>query len=155
MKFNVCIMLCILMTPHVHIWMVYIVKMQFQMPMHMYIDSNNKYIQQNWIHSHQLYVKCPGSNECIHTHSNLAKSGIWSIDCEIWDMGYWGVKNLGYGIFGVKNLGYGILGGKKSGIWAPLCHPPPPLINTGRIKVMKLVHLIFCWLCSEYYQVHM
>ena len=31
------------MTPHVHIWMVYIVKMQFQMPMHMYIDSNNKY----------------------------------------------------------------------------------------------------------------
>ena len=47
------------------------------------------------------------SNECIHTHSNLAKSGIWSIDCEIWDMGYWGVKNLGYGI----------LGGKKSGIW--------------------------------------
>ena len=71
------------------------------------------------------------SNECIHTHSNLAKSGIWSIDCEIWDMGYWGVKNLGYGIlgpfggkkiwdmgyWGVKNLGYGI--------WAPLCHPPP------------------------------
>ena len=45
------------MTPHVHIWMVYIVKMQFQMPMCMYIDSNNKYIQQNWIHSHQLYVK--------------------------------------------------------------------------------------------------
>ena len=32
-------------------------------------------------------------------------------------MGYWGVKNLGYGILGVKNLGYGILGGKKSGIW--------------------------------------
>ena len=57
MKFNVAIMLCILMTPHAHIWMVYIVKMQFQMPMHMYIDSNNKYIQQNWIHSHQLYVK--------------------------------------------------------------------------------------------------
>ena len=57
------------------------------------------------------------SNECIHTHSNLAKYGIWSIDCEIWDMGYWGVKNLGYGILGVKNLGYGILGGKKSGIW--------------------------------------
>ena len=43
------------MTPHVHMWMVY---MQFQMPMYMYIDSNNKYIQQqNWIHSHQLYVK--------------------------------------------------------------------------------------------------
>ena len=57
------------------------------------------------------------SNECIHTHSNLAKYGIWSIDCEIWDMGYWGVKHLGYGILGVKNLGYGILGGKKSGIW--------------------------------------
>ena len=47
------------MTPHVHIWMVYIVKMQFQMPngMYMYIDSNNTYIQQNWIHSHKLYVK--------------------------------------------------------------------------------------------------
>ena len=26
----------------------------------------------------------------------------------IWDMGYWGVKNLGYGIRGLKNLGYGI-----------------------------------------------
>ena len=67
------------------------------------------------------------SNECIHTHSNLAKSGIWSIDCEIWDMGYWGVKNLGYGILGVKNLGYGILGGKKSGIWdmsTPVSSPP-------------------------------
>ena len=67
------------------------------------------------------------SNECIHTHSNLAKSGIWSIDCEIWDMGYWGVKNLGYGILGVKNLGYGILGGKKSGIWdmgTPVSPPP-------------------------------
>ena len=51
------------------------------------------------------------SNECIDTHSNLAKSGIWSIDCEIWDMGYWGLKNLGYGILGLKNLGYGILGG--------------------------------------------
>ena len=47
------------MTPHVHIWMVllYIVKMQSQMPMYMYIDSNNKYIQYNWIHSHQLNVK--------------------------------------------------------------------------------------------------
>ena len=72
------------------------------------------------------------SNECIHvhTHSNLEKSGIWSIDCEIWDMGYWGVKNLGYGILGVKNLGYGILGGKKSGIWdmgTPVS--PPPLIR--------------------------
>ena len=67
------------------------------------------------------------SNECIHAHSNLAKSGIWSIDCEIWDMGYWGVQNLGYGILGVKNLGYGILGVKNRGygIWAPLCHPPP------------------------------
>ena len=67
------------------------------------------------------------SNECIHAHSNLAKSGIWSIDCEIWDMGYWGVKNLGYGILGVKNLGYGILGGKKSGIWdmgTPVSPPP-------------------------------
>ena len=67
------------------------------------------------------------SNECIHTHSNLAKSGIWSIDCEIWDMGYWGVKNLGYGILGVQNLGYGILGGKKSGIWdmgTPVSPPP-------------------------------
>ena len=67
------------------------------------------------------------SNECIHTHSNLAKYGIWSIDCEIWDMGYWGVKNLGYGILGVKNLGYGILGGKKSGIWdmgTPVSPPP-------------------------------
>ena len=40
-----------------YIFEMYIVKMQFQMPMHMYIDSNNKYIQQNWIHSHQLYVK--------------------------------------------------------------------------------------------------
>ena len=71
------------------------------------------------------------SNECIHTHSNLAKSGIWSIDCEIWDMGYWGVKNLGYGILGVKNLGYGILGGKKSGIWdmgTPVS--PPPIRQT-------------------------
>ena len=67
------------------------------------------------------------SNECIHIHSNLANSGIWSIDCEIWDMGYWGVKNLGYGILGVKNLGYGILGGKKSGIWdmgTPVSPPP-------------------------------
>ena len=62
------------------------------MPMYMYIDS--------------ILTNCM-SNECIHTHSNLAKSGIWSIDCEIWDMGYWGVKNLGYGI----------LGAKKSGIW--------------------------------------
>ena len=72
------------------------------------------------------------SNECIHTHSNLAKSGIWSIDCEIWDMGYWGLKNLGYGILGLKNLGYGILGGKKSGIWdmgTPVS--PPPL--AGRL----------------------
>ena len=70
------------------------------------------------------------SNECIHAHSNLAKSGIWSIDCEIWDMGYWGVKNMGYGIFGVKNLGYGILGGKKYGIWdmgTPVSPPPPPI----------------------------
>ena len=67
------------------------------------------------------------SNECIHTHSNLAKSGIWSIDYEIWDMGYWGVKNLGYGILGVKNLGYGILGGKISWIWdmgTPVSPPP-------------------------------
>ena len=32
------------MTPHVHIWMVYIVKLQFQMRMYKYIDSNNKYI---------------------------------------------------------------------------------------------------------------
>ena len=67
------------------------------------------------------------SNECIHTHSNLAKSGIWSIDCEIWDMGNWGVKNLGYGILGVKNLGYGILGRTKSGIWdmgTPVSSPP-------------------------------
>ena len=67
------------------------------------------------------------SNECIHTRSNLAKSGIWSIDCEIWDMGYWGVTNLGYGILGLKNLGYGILGGKKSGIWdmgTPVSSPP-------------------------------
>ena len=61
------------------------------------------------------------SNECtcIHTHSNLAKSGIWSIDCEIWDMRYWGVKNMGYGI----------LGGKKYGIWdmgTPVSPPPPP-----------------------------
>ena len=47
------------------------------------------------------------SNECIHAHSNLAKSGIWSIDCEIWDMGYWGVKKSG--IWDI--------GGKKSGIW--------------------------------------
>ena len=52
-----------------------------------------------------ILINCM-SNECIHAHYNLAKSGIWSIDCEIWDMGYWGVKNLGYGI------------------WAPLCHPP-------------------------------
>ena len=28
----------------------------------------------------------------------------------IWDMGYWGVINLGYGIRGLKNLGYGIWG---------------------------------------------
>ena len=42
---------------YIIIWMVYIVKMQLQMPMHMHIDSNNKYIQHNWIHSHQLYVK--------------------------------------------------------------------------------------------------
>ena len=74
------------------------------------------------------------SNECIHTHSNLAKYGIWSIDCEIWDMGYWGVKNLGYGILGVKNLGYGILGGKKSGIWdmgTPVSPPPPQKVLTS------------------------
>ena len=72
------------------------------------------------------------SNECIHTHSNLAKFGIWSIDCEIWDMGYWGVKHLGYGILGVKNLGYGILGGKKSGICdmgTPTVSTPPPPWN--------------------------
>ena len=59
------------------------------------------------------------SNECIHAHSNLAKSGIWSIDCEIWDMGYWGVKNLGYGILGGKkiwDMGYG----------HPCVTPPPP-----------------------------
>ena len=70
------------------------------------------------------------ANECIHTHSNVAKSGIWSIDCEIWDMGHWGVKNLGYGILGVKNLGYGILWGTKSEIWdmgTPVSPPPPPL----------------------------
>ena len=84
-----------------------------------------------------ILINCM-SNECIHTHSNLAKSGIWSIDCEIWDMGYWGVKNLGYGILGVKNLGYGILGGKKSGIWdmgTPVSPPPPhcsrPEVPTG------------------------
>ena len=71
------------------------------------------------------------SNDCIHTHSNLAKSGIWSIDCEIWDMGYWGVKNLGYGILGVKNLGYGILGGKKSGIWDMGTPVSPPPIETS------------------------
>ena len=72
------------------------------------------------------------SNECIHTHSNLAKSGIWSIDCEIWDMGYWGVKNLGYGILGVQNLGYGILGSKKCGIWdmgTPVSPPPPQYLE--------------------------
>ena len=75
------------------------------------------------------------SNECIHTHSNLAKYGIWSIDCAIWDMGYWGVKHLGYGILGVKNLGYGILGGKKSGIWdmgTPVS--PPPLYDRRTVK---------------------
>ena len=47
----------------------------------------------------------------------------------IWDMGYRGVQNLGYGILGVKNLGYGILGGKKYGIWdmgTPVSPPPPP-----------------------------
>ena len=74
------------------------------------------------------------SNEYIHTHSNLAKSGIltvksgiWDIDCEIWDMGYWGVKNLGYGILGVQNLGYGILGGTKSGIWDMGTPVSPPI----------------------------
>ena len=46
-------------------------------------------------------------------------------------MGYWGVKNLGYGILGVKNLGYGKLGGKKSGIWdmgTPVSSSPVYLI---------------------------
>ena len=82
------------------------------------------------------------SNECIHTHSNLAKSGIWSIDCEIWDMGYWGVKNLGYGILGVKNLGYGILGGKKYGIWdtgTPVSPPPPPLAIFTSITCVNIL----------------
>ena len=77
------------------------------------------------------------SNECIHTHSNLAKSGIWSIDCEIWDMGYWGVKNLGYGILGVKILGYGIWGGYKfwdMGYGHP-CVTPPPYIYTAPHQV--------------------
>ena len=93
-KFNVCIMLWILMTPHVHISMVYIVKMQFQMPMYMYILTAIINIS-NKIGS--ILTNCM-SNECMHTHSNLAKSGIWSIDCEIWDMGYWGVKiwDMGY-----------------------------------------------------------
>ena len=57
---------------------------------------------------------------------------------EIWDMGYWGVKNLGYGILGVKNLGYGILGGKKSGIWdmgTPVSPPPEKLFADGHLKI--------------------
>ena len=78
----------VLLTPHVHIWMVYIVKVQFQMPIHMpmykYIDSNNKYIQQNWIHSHQIVYQM---NVYIHILilQNLGygqltvKSGIWDI----------------------------------------------------------------------------
>ena len=64
-------------------------------------------------------------------------------------MGYWGVKNLGYGILGVKNLGYGILGGKKSGIWdmgTPVSPPPtgyllmttyPSWLNTDLLYGMK------------------
>ena len=68
------------------------------------------------------------SNECIHTHYNLAKSGIWSIDCEIWDMGYWGLKNLGIWDIGVKKSGYGILG-KKSGIWDMGTPVSPPPLN--------------------------
>ena len=82
------------------------------------------------------------SNECIHTHSNLAKSGIWSIDCEIWDMGYWGVKNLGYGILGVKNLGYGILGGKKSGIWdmgTPVSPPRKERENRENVRIVVAI----------------
>ena len=120
-------MLCMLMTPHAHIRMVYIVKMQFQMPMYVIltaiINISNKI--------GSILTNCM-SNECIRTHYNLAKSGIWSIDCEIWDMGYWGVKNLGYGILGVKNLGYGILGGTKSGIWdmgTPVSPPPPSMVK--------------------------
>ena len=65
------------------------------------------------------------SNECIHTHSNLAKSGIWSIDCEIWDMGYWGVKNLGYGILGLKIWDMGYWGVKNLGYGHPCVTPPP------------------------------
>ena len=72
------------------------------------------------------------SNECIHTHSNLAKSGIWSIDCEIWDMGYWGVKNLGYGI------------------WAPLCHPPPPpYLPPSLTRVTRVTLVRFHTVCEE------
>ena len=62
--------------------MVYIVKMQFQMPMHMYIDSNNTYIQHNWIHSHQLYVKWMYTFIILQNlgYGQLTvKSGIWDI----------------------------------------------------------------------------
>ena len=82
--------------------MVYIVKVQFQMPctsiLTAIINISNKI--------GSILTNCM-SNECIHTHSNLAKSGIWSIDCEIWDMGYWGLKKSGIWDIGVK----------KSGIW--------------------------------------
>ena len=88
------------------------------------------------------------SNECLHTQSYLAKSEIWSIDCEIWDMGYWGVKNLGYGILGVKNLGYGILGGKKSGIWdmgTPVSPPPPHYHMIEHIILNEIDTLMTFW----------
>ena len=55
-------------------------------------------------------------------------------------MGYWGVKNLGYGILGVKNLGYGILGGKKSGIWdmgTPVS-PPPVYVTLFSVQISPL-----------------
>ena len=58
------------------------------MPIYMYIDSNNKYIQQNWIHSHQMNV---------YIHILI-------------------LQNLGYGQVTVKS-GILDIGGKTSGIW--------------------------------------
>ena len=53
-------------------------------------------------------------------------------------MGYWGVKNLGYGI------------------WAPLCHPPPPhdggvqlAVNIPDMLGMSMSYKSSCYIRRE------
>ena len=57
-----------------------------------------------------------------HNDTNLHLVGVRHklealVDIKIWDMGYWGVKIVGYGILGGKNCGIWDIGGKKCGMW--------------------------------------